>query len=585
MKGSVNRTWARKTMGMLVFLLFALSSACGAPTTTPQAGGPTSTAGGTVSAGNSTTPAATEAGRETITLKLWGVGTNGAVTSPGVQTDPIAQAIEKKFGIKVEFYPQETDQVFTTMLAGGDLPDIMVVNRRFAKQMIDGNAVLDMEPLLGQYGANITKHDLTINYDKRFMSAGQNKVYFLTLKPNAKDTPSLTVAPWLRWDYYKELGYPAINSIDDYLNVLAQMVKKHPTNEDGKKVYGLSPWFDWGMWSYTTPAYIQGIWQFGMLDYNMGNNMAVASTITDPNSSYWWTARLYNKANRLGLLDPDSFTQKFDTAVQKATAHRVVGSLVSFQLTEGNRAFYSAGKQDQGYQPIPPLEGTAAYWGGYVQPLGVDGHIAISSKTKYPERAMELVNYLFSEEGSRLAWSGAAGSTYDDMGGKLTVKSEVLEQRKSDPDFAVKTGVGRYGSFAGLPPSDKDANGQFLNLFQEPDVLALDSTPLDRAYFEHYGVKSYDELINQRVKTALVDTSVILLSDQTPDDIKRTDDKIVNYLTTNGPKLILAKSDEEFTQLQQQMINDIKGMGFDTSFAYWSKVAEDAKSAMAEINK
>jgi ABC-type glycerol-3-phosphate transport system substrate-binding protein len=287
----------------------------------------------------------------------------------------------------------------------------------------------------------------------------------------------------------------------------------------------------------------------------------------------------------MGLLDPDSFTQKFDTAVQKGTAHRVMGSLIGFQLNDGNQAFYSAGEHLKGYRPIPPPAGTAAYWGGYVQPLGVDGHIAISAATKYPERAMELVNFFFSEEGSRLAWSGAEGSTYDNVDGRLTVKPEIIEQRNSDPDFAIRTGVGRYGSFAGLPPSHKDANGQYLNLFQEPDVLALDDTPMDRAYFEHYGVESYEELINERVETALVDTSVILLTDQTPDDIKRIDDKIINYLTTNGPRLILAESDEEFAQIQAEMISAVKAMDFDISFAYWSRVAEEAKAAMAEMSQ
>jgi hypothetical protein len=32
----------------------------------------------------------------------------------------------------------------------------------------------------------------------------------------------------VRWDYYKELGYPPINNEDDYLSVLQQMHENHP---------------------------------------------------------------------------------------------------------------------------------------------------------------------------------------------------------------------------------------------------------------------------------------------------------------------------------------------------------------------
>ncbi len=53
-----------------------------------------------------------------------------------------------------------------------------------------------------------------------------------------------------RWDCYKELGCPEITSEDEYLDVLKQMVDAHPETEDGKKVYALSGWTDWGLWPY-----------------------------------------------------------------------------------------------------------------------------------------------------------------------------------------------------------------------------------------------------------------------------------------------------------------------------------------------
>jgi hypothetical protein len=42
----------------------------------------------------------------------------------------------------------------------------------------------------------------------------------------------------LRWDYYKD-WVSVMKNEDDLLNVIAQIVKKHPQTEDGKKVYGV----------------------------------------------------------------------------------------------------------------------------------------------------------------------------------------------------------------------------------------------------------------------------------------------------------------------------------------------------------
>ena len=41
----------------------------------------------------------------------------------------------------------------------------------------------------------------------------------------------------VRWDYYKELGYPPVNNEEDYLKVLRQMHENHPFTEDGYPTY------------------------------------------------------------------------------------------------------------------------------------------------------------------------------------------------------------------------------------------------------------------------------------------------------------------------------------------------------------
>ena len=49
----------------------------------------------------------------------------------------------------------------------------------------------------------------------------------------------------LRWDLYKELGYPEIKTLDDMVDVLGQMKEICPTDDNGKTTYGVSLFNDW----------------------------------------------------------------------------------------------------------------------------------------------------------------------------------------------------------------------------------------------------------------------------------------------------------------------------------------------------
>lgn len=44
----------------------------------------------------------------------------------------------------------------------------------------------------------------------------------------------------VRWDLYKELGYPEIKNLDDMVEVLAQMKEICPKDDNGKTTYGVS---------------------------------------------------------------------------------------------------------------------------------------------------------------------------------------------------------------------------------------------------------------------------------------------------------------------------------------------------------
>ncbi|QGQ95134.1 hypothetical protein EHS13_09675 [Paenibacillus psychroresistens] len=510
------------------------------------------------------------------TLKLWGFKFNQSIDSPGVQTDPVSKEIERVVGCKIELYPQESEDLFSTKLASGDMPDVMGVNRKFVQKLLDAKAVLPLDELVKQ-APNVSQFDKMLNFDKEFLSDADHKLYFITRAPEDY-TLNLDVGMYLRWDYYKELGSPPVNNVDDYIKVLSDMVKKHPTNDKGKKVYGLSPWFDWGMWSWTTPGYLNGMWNNGLIDYDMADNMKPLSVVTNENSSYWTTIDLFYKAKKAGILDPDSFTQKFDNSIQKGRDLQVVGGLGNFWFSDPNKVFKDAG-ENKGFMAIPPKEGTKARWGGYWQPLGADSHYAISSKTKYPEQAMKLYNYLYSVEGSRTINNGIKGKDWDDAGGKLTVTPEALKTI-DDKDAEIKTGIRRYKDiFPGLP---ENFRGEYTNLFKLPEFTINNYSPLEKEYYAELGVTGAADLLQKRVENKVANTAVLLLRPLQPDDLKRIDDKIMDYMLKAAVKVVLAKDDAEYAELKQKTIEDIKGMDFDKSWKYWEGITSTISDYIAK---
>lgn len=567
----MSKTWMRFLSLAIALVMVLALAACGTSKTDPGA----TTAKSTEAQTTTAAVTETEKAKEPITLKFYGRPVSGGAV-PGIQTDPVAKEIEKILGITIDYMDvQEGDETkFKAMLASGDLPDVLCTKKKFVDTLVKGNNVIELDKLIETNGPNVKKlPPLAFNFSKKFLSGGTDKLYFLAAQV-VDPVADLVVAPFVRWDYYQEMGSPDIKNDDELLNLIAEMKKKHPTNEQGQKYYGMSPWFDWGLWGHTTPAYRYGIYNRDLMDYDMVT-LELSSIVLNEQSSYWQTTKFYNKANQMGLLDPDSLTQKYDNALQKAEAGRVLFSMVGWPVDKANKDFVAKGEALKGYMPIPPLEGTTAFWGGYEEPLGGDAYMCITTNCQAPERAMDLIDFTFSPEGNRLLVNGVKGVHWDEKDGKAFLLPETITAKNSDPDFVAKTGITKHG-LTNMAGWAKAPNGQRIDLFNEPDVINARLTELEKAWASYYGVKTKYELMEKRVKVAMFNTAYFLAIPETPDDIKRIDDKVKNYLTVEGARLILAKTDADYDAQKKKMIEALKGMDLQKSVDYWTKTLKDA---------
>ncbi|MFC5406171.1 extracellular solute-binding protein [Cohnella soli] len=519
---------------------------------------------------------------EVVKLSLYGPQFGGNYQS-GEQTDEVAKEIEKRLGVSLQIETHPDEQKFNLMLASGDLPDVMVTEQKFIKQLVEGGRVLPLDELVQSKGKQMVEEfPQKFEFSKKYYSNDTGKLYFVP-GYDGPIPPAYTydsVALVTRWDLYKKLGYPEYKSLDDLLPILKKMQDLEPVNEQGQKVYALSPWFDWGLWSATTyPANNLNGASGDLVEFDAERNMK--TNILQDDAAFWQGARFYNKANRLGILDPDSFTQKFENHVEKAKANRILFSWVSWSgESDATKAYAAAGQKDKGFAALPPIKGGYQYNGDY-NDLGQGSRLyAISKNSKNPEKAMELINFLNSYEGSELLLNGIEGKHWSVENGKPQMKPEIIQQSLNDPNFAATTGIGKYTNWVGHGPGSIDPKYNVpIDFFSSQEAFKAKLTDLDKEMSEHYGVEYPGQVVENAVKSGDIKFASFngIYNAVTPtdsDDIKRIKDNIVQYLNKKIPELVLTKNDEQYESMKAGIIAKLKEMDV-------QKVIDDAQTKAA----
>ena len=206
----------------------------------------------------------------------------------------------------------------------------------------------------------------------------------------------------------------------------------------------------------------------------------------------------------------------------------------------------------------------------------------VNKSCKDPERAMQILNYLYSREGANMIINGIEGVDFTVENGKRKVTQEFLDTQKNNPEWVGVTGATKYQNWCGLGTYyDWDKENDEKLIISDRETAIANMSPMDKDFCERYGVELPGEYPEE--KGVLVEDNtgmVTALLPETSTDVKRTDDKILSYLQSNLPKMILASSEEEFNSLQDQIINEIKGMGYDDVYQYHTT---NYKEALAKV--
>ncbi|WP_168120564.1 hypothetical protein [Paenibacillus sp. HB172176] len=524
----------------------------------------------------------------------WGIQGDTKANDSGWPYDTI-QEMEKQLNIKFDIVDLPEEKLKLMLSSGTELPDIITTgNQDIAKQMIEGGLVIAMDPYLEQYGSDIVNNfPLRANFSRKSLSDSSENLYWVPFQAgNDGFTGSFGVGYFTRWDYFKELGAPVIGSDEEYLKMIAEMVKAHPTTEDGKKTYGFGLFTDWNKWPYVM---LKSSTNF-VVDCNAGfcdvRTNEIVDMYNDGDNILWQSLQFYNKANQMGIFDTDSLVQKYADYTGKITGGQYMSVLGSWMFNDFNTA--QAQKDPNtlaAYEPIP-IEGMSAYANANYEAGLANRLVGITKSSKNPAKAVELINFLNSYDGIRLLQSGIQGVHWDMVDGKPQMKEEVLKAAASGDDKVKKEwGLQFDVNFAGISPGETHPDGAPLSLFNTTEAWKLSMTAADKDFAEHYGAETKNDVyINLKEEGKFFDistwkTGINALLESPPDDIKRIGTQLEEIWLRGAPSAILAKTDEEFEAAKQDTLKKLKAAGSEKYWAWYQEAWENAKSKYAEFAK
>lgn len=537
---------------------------------------------------------------EPVTLTIW----NTEVLTPGIQTNEVAQEIEKRLGIKMDIV-QGDAQKFSILVAGGELPDIIYTNpaqqNTASNNLITSGQIIALDDLVDEYGENIKANfPDRLEFSKQFASNGEDKIYYLPVRAYEadKEHPNISysienLGLEIRWDIYQAIGCPEISTTDDFLNVLKQMQDYARENDmaDGKQVYAISGWSDWGLW----PWWLANVREMGYLDLANDTifkyeDQSVEGVFTS--DAFWDSLSFYNKAYNMGIVDPEAFTMKNDQFWEKCQNGQTLMAYASWQSENINKAFLSNGHEDWSFQKVPN-DGYEYIYGIVTTNaplgLGVEYANAITTNCEHPEKAMELLDFFNSEEGARLLYSGVEGVHWTNENGVVQPTEEFITKSKSDPDYLTSVGTNLYNKHCGFMDIQVLSDGYPADLMKSDEQKAATISDADKSYCDYYGEQEGEEYaypgqvlydlwqkgkVNTITDYYLYPTLVNSPSDESLNIIAQCE----QYMNVQGVKAIMAASDDEFESCKEETLSGLESRNY-------SQATDEIEGLYAEAEK
>jgi putative aldouronate transport system substrate-binding protein len=528
--------------------------------------------------------------KDTVTLTVYSQLANYS----GEQVGWFAQVMKERFNVKLNIIPTG-DGVFATRMESGDLGDIILFGNDGDeyKQAIDADMLYDWneDNLLQDYGPYIAENmKLPLEKNAGLSPDGTVYGYGYDVGSSSKEHGAFFYHPDLRWDLYSQLGYPKISTLEDYVDVIEDMVALAPKSDSGAQTYGMSLFHDWDgdMVMYVKAlGALYGYDEFGFTLYDV--NTQTAQPILDDNSMYIRSLKFYNALYQKGLLDPDSMTQTYDDAVDAYQDGAAVFNIFTFlgadlyntdAHTGDGKGMFALAADDM----KPLCYGLNIFGGNRIWSIGAN--------TEYPELCMAIINWTSTPEGVMTYLYGPQGLTwdYDANGNAYLTDLGVACKRDQTTELTGGTytgkfedGTAKWNNSTWAPDSiNQDGNGETFNYLFWKSWLDKPATKAMQAWKDYTGFACADDYLE--------DTGHISISLGTDysmgvrdDELNTTWQQVKDCVKTYSWNLVYAKNDDEFNSILAEFISKAKEYGYDECVEWCMNEATLRKAAEDKV--
>lgn len=529
----------------------------------------------------------------------------GQANYQGIASGWFAEYVKKKFNMEMNIIAPNVagggETLFQTRSAAGNIGDLIMMgseNGRLedsvtAGLMYDITDLVNASEHLKQYPRGIEMIQELISSDRIYAIASQ-------VSSSSPTTPSegldLTYGPYIRWDLYTAVGAPPLNTLEDLLPVLKEMQEKFPTSDSGKKMYGFSLFKDWDgnmMCLAKQPACMYGYDENGF--QLLSADGKTTQSIIDSDSEYVRALRFFFNANQMGLMDPDSTTQNWDSVQQKYTDGSVLWSPwpwlgQAYYNTEENKA------EGKGFMYAPVQDMKIFSYG--CKP-GDKYVVGVGSKAQDPQRMVDFIDWLYSPEGVMLSCAqtsgtcGPEGLTWEmqdgrpvltEFGSKAFRGDETLTMPEEWGGGTYKDGVSPLNYQAVSTLDINPANNEPYNWTLWPSTLEANSTPLDTSWQDLMKATTTLDYLTQH-DMFVVAPGNAYIPEAAPAEIDAARNQCKAIIIQDSWKMVFAKDEAEFNSLLKHMQDTVKGLGYDQVLEFDQKISDNHRNARDEAVK
>lgn len=503
----------------------------------------------------------------------------------GEQQGWFAKVMLEKFNVKLVI-AYDTSDDFEDGVKKGFLGDIIVFGStgQSYQEAIENGLLLDWEEnnLLAEHGAYILEHMPKALEHNRNLTPEENKIFGFghSVATGSDDFEEVFLTWDIRWDLYKQLGYPEVKDLDGLTSVFKDMKEICPTDEQGNETYAMSLWPEWDsnmvLWVKSMAGAYYGYDEFhlGLYDSDTGTFYGAL----EEDGPYLEMLKYFNTLYREGLLDPASRTQTYEEAQKKTQNSGTFFSVFNYagSLSYNTEEHIAENKY---MASLVPEEATPAAYGMNV--YGGNRVWTIGANSEHKELCMEIINWLCTPEGMLTYVYGPKGVIWDYDAEGNTYFTELGKNCYEDRTTILpeECGGGYYNDGCpqinnltwNLNTENPDSNGETYNALNWKSNVPVASCDTEQDWRDYTGALTTLEYM--KTKNCVVVPETAYEASEKSEGLQKAWENVANCIVTESWNAIYAESDEEFEQIVAKMIADAEACGYEQCMTWCEQEA------------